>query len=602
MNAAHTPRLMQRRHIRWTWIFIPIAVTTVFALGLVGFAEYFRQSESPKSLADLFYLTGQLFTAESGAVDGQVPLKLEIARFAAPLVAAYAVISAVLALFSIEFRRWGLRLRRGHTIVCGLGRKGSHLVEELRKEGRRVVVIEPDEHNPGLPRCRELNVIVIPGRSDDAWTLLRAHIDRADMLIATAGEDSVNIETVVRAHTFTKNRTAGRLQCVAHVTDPGLLHLLKSHAIFGDNRDPFDLELVNVYEAGARAMLELSGLPNWEGGGAHSRRICILGLGHFGEAVLRRLLRDWALHHPPQPEQGASIDGPSPSLEIVIIDLDAVGKENSVRQRFREFLGNVRLHFVARDVRSPDFAGTDLAVSQPGQRLDTFFVCFDDDSLATLAAIRISDRFGADVPIVVRMSEQTGFASLLQCGPAGCSALGGIRTIGFMDIACMRDLFLGGDTEILSRAFHEAYVEERRADGDSPETNPAVATWHALPDSLRKNNRDRASDARHQLGRIGYALVPCPDRPVTLRTFTEEEIDILAEAEHARWLASKRDEGWRFAPKRDNAQRLNPNLIEWPVLPEAEKEFNRTAIRRMPAILARADFEIREVARPTVHA
>lgn len=577
-----------RPRIRWSWFILVAAVILVFACGLSGFATHARQSGDPRTVFDLFYVTGQLFAMNSGAVEGPVPWQLEIARFTAPLVAASALIGTFASLFSDRWRRWTVRFRRRHVIICGLGRKGARLVEELRQAGESVVVIEPDEHNPGLARCRELGVVVIPGRSDDDWTLERAQIRRAARLIATAGDDSVNIETAVRAHDIVQSRSTelGRLHCIAHLADPALQQLLKSHHLFGDDNDPFDLELVNVYETGARVMLERGDIV----GGSVATRICLVGLGQFGEAVLRRLLRDWAIHQEEATDTGAI----QPELTVVIVDREAAAKEESVRQRYRDYLTGVSLHFVARDVRAPEFAGPSLAVTAAGQAFSAFFVCFDDDSLATLAALRIRERFGAECPIVVRMTEQTGFARLMDCGPGGCGALTGLRAIGFMDIACMRDLFLGGDIELLGRAFHETYLAERLAAGDSPEKNPAAVPWAQLAEADRVSSRDRAKALRDQLDRVGLALVPCPDRPITLHRFAPEPLEALAQVEHERWLANKRAEGWQYGPERDNAKKLNPFLVAWEALPESGKEFNRVTVRLLPAILARADFEIRE--------
>jgi voltage-gated potassium channel Kch len=576
-----------RPRIRWSWLILVAAVILVFACGLSGFATHARQSGDPRTVFDLFYVTGQLFAMNSGAVEGPVPWQLEIARFTAPLVAASALIGTFASLFSDRWRRWTVRFRSRHVIICGLGRKGARLVEELRQAGESVVVIEPDEHNPGLARCRELGVVVIPGRSDDDWTLERAQIRRAARLIATAGEDSVNIETAVRAHDIVQSRSTelGRLHCIAHLADPALQQLLKSHHLFGDDNDPFDLELVNVYETGARVMLERGGIV----GGSVTTRICLVGLGQFGEAVLRRLLRDWAIHR----EETADTGAIQPELTVVIVDREAAAKEESIRQRYRDYLTGVSLHFVARDVRAPEFAGPSLAVTAAGQTFSTFFVCFDDDSLATLAALRIRERFGAECPIVVRMTEQTGFARLMDCGPGGCGALTGLRAIGFMDIACMRDLFLGGDIELLGRAFHDAYVEERRAAGDTPEQNPSLVPWHELDEPMRQSSRDRAIDIRDQLATVGLSLVPCPDRPITLHRFSPEHLDRLAKIEHDRWLDGKRADDWKYGPVRDNAKKLNPMLREWEELSDADKAFNRATVRRLPGILARADFAIR---------
>lgn len=571
---------MQLKRIRWSWVLIGVTGTIIYTLGYLGFREYFQESVPPKTIADIHYLTGNLFTMGSGILDGSIPWKLEIARFTAPLLAASAILSAVFALFSVEFRRFRVGLRGGHVIVCGLGRKGSRLVEELRNAGEQVVIIESNENNPDLPRCRALGAVVIQGRADDDWNLERAHLQSARMLIATTGDDGTNVETAVHAHRLLKNETREPLHCVVHITDPSLQQLMKRHEIFEDTADPFHLEIVNVYEVGARLMLVRSEIFK-NVSERDATRICILGLGTFGEAILRRLLREWTAR------TLANRD-----LQIVIVDDRASQKEPSIRQRYDEYLDDIRLHFVDRDVRAPDFAGAKLRISKSGESFASFFICFDDDSLATLAALRIRDRFGPDQPIVVRMTEELGFASLLKQESKQNGAFSGLHPIGFLDIACMRDLFLGGDREWLARTLHEVYAESCLAAGETVETRPHAVPWHLLSKAAREENRLQADSLRDLLGKAGLQLVACPDSFITIQPLSEEAATLLTRGEHGRWKKEKEANGWRHGETRDDKAKRHPLLVDWNDLPEEEKERNRKTTEQLPRILARADFEI----------
>lgn len=139
------------RWLLWRWLFVAALGVGTAALGFNGFAEHYAEQGESKSIADLVYVTVQLFTMESGAVDGAAPAQLELARFLSPLVSAWAVVNAVVGLFTTQLQRAWIRLYGQHVVVCGLGRKGGRLVEHLRKARYRVVVIEPDEANPQLP-------------------------------------------------------------------------------------------------------------------------------------------------------------------------------------------------------------------------------------------------------------------------------------------------------------------------------------------------------------------------------------------------------------------------------------------------------------------
>jgi len=72
-------------------------------LGFIGFSKLSTSLGENRSFLDIFYLTLQLITLESGAVPGPVPWELEMARFFAPLIAAYAALRALMLIFRQQF-------------------------------------------------------------------------------------------------------------------------------------------------------------------------------------------------------------------------------------------------------------------------------------------------------------------------------------------------------------------------------------------------------------------------------------------------------------------------------------------------------------------
>jgi voltage-gated potassium channel len=81
----------------------------------------------------------------------------------------------------------------GHYIVCGAGRIGGYVIEELRTDRRRFVVIENDpgilerhlDHDPRL--------LILEGDGSDDEMLLRAGVKRAAGIFAVTGDDSKNL-------------------------------------------------------------------------------------------------------------------------------------------------------------------------------------------------------------------------------------------------------------------------------------------------------------------------------------------------------------------------------------------------------------------------
>jgi ppGpp synthetase/RelA/SpoT-type nucleotidyltranferase len=165
------------------------------------------------------------------------------------------------------------------------------------------------------------------------------------------------------------------------------------------------------------------------------------------------------------------------------------------------------------------------------------------------------------------------------------------------DAATIR-AFLGGrpselddaTIETVARATHELY-RERIAVGTS--TDPSLQPWAQLPETLRDANRDQARHHAELLELVGCTLVPVADRPVALMTFSDDEVERMAIAEHGRWTADRLLDGWRWGPDRDVERRTSPYLVPWDQLSEEVREIDRTFVRQLPSIVAEVDLEVR---------
>jgi len=109
-----------------------------------------------------------------------------------------------------------------HVIVCGAGRYGREIIEQLEGSDERVILIEQEqshidqvtEHHPKL-------LFIIADATDDE-ALLQAGILRAKSLIVTLGDDSDNAFTVLSARQLCSKREADRptLNIIARVYKP----------------------------------------------------------------------------------------------------------------------------------------------------------------------------------------------------------------------------------------------------------------------------------------------------------------------------------------------------------------------------------------------
>lgn len=578
---------MNLRRLPWSWIIVGGFVAAVYVTGLLGFHRYFTVSHPDPTVSglDMAYLTGQLFTLESGSVEGPLPWSLEIARFFAPVAAAVALIQALVSSFSFHLSRIWLRIRGGHVIVAGLGEKGAIVVRELLKQGRRVVVVESDPVNASLGECRQLGALVITGRADDPLVLQRACTLSATELIATSGSDSVNLEAATLARQLCAKRPPSRppLRCIVHVSDPALQEALKRHSPFA-NESAVTLEVVNVLQTGARVMIQrsrvFSSLPR-EG---ERLRVVLLGLGSFGRALLTRLLRDWAILRAESLEKR-----PIGLLEITLVDLRSSAKESALRRQFGGLLEGIELKFLDADATERGRV--------PVSGITAAFVCFNNDALATLAALRLGERVEKGCAVLIRMVEKAGFSSLLrETGAAQPGAACGTGfqccSLGLGDITEMSELFLHGDREVLARAFHDAYLAGRSGTESTNGKDPALVPWEDLSEFLRNSNRSAARGVAARLAAAELKAVPSPDRPITLPELTPSEVEALARHEHERWCAERVQLGFRHGAKKDEQARTHPLLRSWETLSAEEQAYNLADSRRLPFVLARADLEV----------
>lgn len=101
-----------------------------------------------------------------------------------------------------------------HEIVCGWGRMGKAVVEELRRGARSVIVVERDADK--VRQLREAGVNVIEGDATVEATLRSAGVVRARGLVACLNDDAHNVYTILTARSLNE-----RLFIVARVAEEG---------------------------------------------------------------------------------------------------------------------------------------------------------------------------------------------------------------------------------------------------------------------------------------------------------------------------------------------------------------------------------------------
>jgi hypothetical protein len=171
---------------------------------------------------------------------------------------------------------------------------------------------------------------------------------------------------------------------------------------------------------------------------------------------------------------------------------------------------------------------------------------------------------------------------------------------GRVFLSLVQQVELDGQTlESLAEAAHEVYREGMEARGykygtvksEIGKTRPALVPYWQLPEHMQEANRLNVKDIPVKLAVAGYIMIPARSNEAAFN-FPGDDLEMLAEKEHIRWMESLLVKGWTLAAKTDEAKKQHDCLVPWKELPEGEKEKDRDLVRGIPVILARAGYAI----------
>jgi len=121
------------------------------------------------------------------------------------ITASYAITSTVELLTSREFlgrlrnrrRRRVLEKINDHCIICGFGRMGRSLAQELMLRGVAVVAIDTEDEV--IEQCQQLEIPAIKGNASSEQTLREAGLERASSLVTVTPSDAENVFIILTA-------------------------------------------------------------------------------------------------------------------------------------------------------------------------------------------------------------------------------------------------------------------------------------------------------------------------------------------------------------------------------------------------------------------
>lgn len=120
-----------------------------------------------------------------------------VAAYALTTLAEFFLSGDLQAYISHRRRQMQVDQLAGHTIVCGYGRVGRHVADELKAHGQRFVVLDLSDEK--VEKVRHAGYLALRGNGANEEALRAAGIERAAGLVATASSDAENVFIVLTA-------------------------------------------------------------------------------------------------------------------------------------------------------------------------------------------------------------------------------------------------------------------------------------------------------------------------------------------------------------------------------------------------------------------
>ncbi|HCN89416.1 MAG TPA: potassium transporter TrkA [Oxalobacteraceae bacterium] len=208
---------------------LKFALTLLLAIHVIGMLGYLVISEGHATVIDALYMTfitvatigfgevidlshspiGRVFTMAVGLTG------IGITTYLFSTITAFILETNLNDAYRRRRMERTIATLSGHYIVCGIGRVGSYIADELLNTERTFVAIDDNEAAIARHSERTLHQMFLQGDASDDDLLLRAGVLRCKGVFAVTGDDSKNLVVSLSARQLNP-----KIRIVARVHDP----------------------------------------------------------------------------------------------------------------------------------------------------------------------------------------------------------------------------------------------------------------------------------------------------------------------------------------------------------------------------------------------
>ena len=589
------------------WLAISVGVAAA-VLGVLGLGKYRCGDHGPGDLASNLYHTLQLFFLHAPHLDCEVPWQLNAGRWLSALVVIGAVVRGLTSVFWSEYRLFRVRLSRGHIIVCGLTPIGMQIAKDFgRQEKSRVVVVGTAAEADQLVDAYHSGMAIAKGDLSSAATLRRAALSRASKIVVASGDDPNNIAIAVRIGDLLKNaeRLSNVVECWVLIGDPGLRTLMREKKVFPHTGQHYQVNIrdMDFFELAARKAFRDFPLdmPPIREGDLTIVHLVIVGFGQMGQHLALQAARIGHIAN-------------FRKLRITVVEDKNCPRRDRFLSRYPGMKAVCDFRGIDIDLRNGEF-DADAAINafppHPGrEELRTVVACWEtsdhggarasdflealsrDDSANLAVALTLEKNRSPYLQVLQFQTRRTGFAMLFPADARSEEIGSRSHTFGSLEDTLSVGNLLHEREDRIAQALHKDYFDKQIAAGKKIGEKPALYPWEQLSDEFRDSNRRAADHIPVKLRAIGLRVGEHEKHATPHVAFDKEEIELMARMEHESWCADRLLLGYRYGEVRDDANRIQPYLVEWDRLDPGVKQWDRDQVKAIPEALKGSKYGI----------
>jgi hypothetical protein len=563
---------------------IPIGVIAGLSLtsGILAFSSFYRceRVDRPKIITAFIWTA----TVVKGGVDDHslsngpcpspTPVALEIARLAGLSAVFIGVFSVAVALLQTQWDRTRVRIAKSVAAVVDLDEDARPMVAAIARTleaGSQLAVLVPaaDLTRYADLRAHGARVLEADFTDADSWSSARwwRRIDRLYLLSPDASSNLRRLATLnADGRTAARRR---RLPLVVRIDDPWLAQSWRARRM-GQSDTRWLADAVSKYELAAGRLLDRL----LAGGAIRTLLVCgssPLTLALCADITRRRAERSYC-EDDTEPEP--------PTVTLVSRIADEYAEDFLLRQ---EQLG----------LSSPAGWLTAIREEPTMPTLAALITAAEHDAPGSAAAILVDPGGGSalDPSLGTRLAARFPMLPLLawdanavelQDVPAIIGQLQQYRLA--MDVGRSQ----GPDVwERAARLIHTRYARTVAKAPDAATISDATKPWAELSEFYRGSNRRQVRNAMWMVETIGghtwdafggqrpAQQVPVDAHPLVRLAaigFDRTAALAMAEAEHEDWCCYLRDNGWRYGPTRNDADKIHDKLQPWAIIRKDKKK------------------------------